>query len=125
MKPSTGTLLTATVLLGASVLMVAPAAGAKEAAPDRAADAPVAPGGYQDGIVLHRDAAKADPFVAWVGPKPETRSADAGSGFEWGDAAIGAAVGACGSLALLAVAAGIRRRRVHMTVRPVGASSPE
>ena len=61
--------------------------------------------------VLRRDGSKAVPFVADLEPDI---AAAAGEGFDWGDAAIGAGLGA--TIALLAMV-GIRAVRVHMPVQ--------
>jgi hypothetical protein len=78
--------------------------------------------GGSDDITLRRDGSKAVPFVAEVSGQsdadltPET--AVANDGFDWGDAAIGAGLGA---LAVLLAVAATRALRGQ---RPVRAPSP-
>jgi hypothetical protein len=74
------------------------------------ADVGAQPGAGQ--TVLRRDGSKAVPFVADLGPEA---AAQAAGRFHWGDAAIGAGLGA--GVALLAMA-GARAARVRRTFRP-------
>jgi hypothetical protein len=64
-------------------------------------------GPVASGPVLRRDGSKAVPFVAEL--EPDT--AAAADGFDWGDAALGAAV-AIGTVALAGVGLAVRGRRV-------------
>ena len=129
MRTSTFTKATVSILIGAAIAPIAPAAAQNGAAtPDRAGAAierthrdqivlrrdgdravPFDPvPGAGDELVLRRDGSRAEPFVAQVGPPA---AVPAGDGFDWGDAAIGAA----GAYALILLASGavvlIRRRR--------------
>ena len=68
-----------------------------------------APTGHSVTVAMRRDASQAEPFLASVGPTTTSASSD---GFDWGDAAIGAAI----MLGLVAVGLGgvallSRRRR--------------
>ena len=102
MESTTLTRLAVTALVLAGLLVAAPPAGAGGTNGDSAAT--VAAAGDGDGMVLRRDGSSAVPFVD-LGPR-----SDVGEYFDWGDAAIGAAAGACGALALLGAAVGVRRR---------------
>jgi hypothetical protein len=62
-------------------------------------------------VVVRRDGSAAVPFVADVGSEAPTGAA--GSGFDWGDAAIGAG-GALGIIALLGAAGLAIRSRRHV-----------
>jgi hypothetical protein len=65
----------------------------------------------QNTVVVRRDGSAAVPFVADV--SNESSTAAAGSGFDWGDAAIGAG-GALGIIALLGAGALAIRSRRHV-----------
>jgi hypothetical protein len=107
MRTSTFTKATVSILIGVAIAPVAPAAAQSgPATPDRAGAAIERT--HRDQIVLRRDGSRAVPFVAQVGPPA---AVPAEEGFDWGDAAIGAA----GAYALILLASGavvlIRRRR--------------
>jgi hypothetical protein len=113
--------LTTLALAATGLLLVAPATGASGASGERASDQASARGD-KDGIVI-RDGSDAEPFVANVAEQPNSPSPNPGGGFDWGDAAIGAAIGACGTLALAGATIGLRRRRSGMSARPASAAS--
>ena len=127
MRSSTFTKATVSILVGAAIVSVAPAAAQNGDAPgpDTAATATARAHGDQitlrrdgdravpfDPVVgaplLRRNGSVAAPFLAQVGPPAAPAAAD---GFDWGDAAIGAA----GAYVLILLASGavvlIRRRR--------------
>ena len=126
MRTSTFTKATVSILVGAAIVSVAPAAAQNGGAPgpDSAAASERAHG---DQIALRRDGDRAvpfdpvvgapllrrngsiaEPFLTQVGPPATVPAAD---GFDWGDAAIGAA----GAYLLVLLASGavvlIKRRR--------------
>ena len=75
------------------------------------ASASTPPTPQENAIVLRRDGSAAVPFVADV--SSESPTAAAGSGFDWGDAAIGAG-GALGIIALLGAGGLAIRSRRHV-----------
>jgi uncharacterized iron-regulated membrane protein len=107
MRTSTFTKATVSILVGVAIAPVAPAAAQDgTTTPDRAGAAVERP--HRDQVVTRRDGSRAVPFVAQVGP---SAAVPAEEGFDWGDAAIGAA----GAYVLILLASGavvlIRRRR--------------
>jgi hypothetical protein len=64
--------------------------------------------------VLRRDGSKAEPFVAEVGQSVDSSAAPTrsgvSSGFDWGDAAIGAGLGAVAALLTVGAVGAVRRR---------------
>ena len=126
MRTSTFTKATVSILVGAAIVSGAPAA-AQNGGPPAQDSAAASEGGYGDQLALRRDGDRAvpfdpvvgapvlrrngsvaEPFLAQVGPLAAPPAAD---GFDWGDAAIGAA----GAYVLILLASGavvlIRRRR--------------
>ena len=69
----------------------------------------------ENAVVVRRDGSAAVPFVADV--SSESPAAAAASGFDWGDAAIGAG-GALGIIALLGVGGLAIRSRRHVAPSP-------
>jgi uncharacterized iron-regulated membrane protein len=127
MRSSKFTKATASILVGAAIVSVAPAAAQNGGAPepDSAATATARTQGDQialrrdgdravpfDPVVgaplLRRNGSIAEPFLAQVGPPAAPPAVD---GFDWGDAAIGAV----GAYVLILLASGavvlVRRRR--------------
>jgi hypothetical protein len=70
------------------------------------------------GPTLRRDGSKAVPFVADVSGQSDAETAIASDGFDWGDAAIGAGLGAAAVLLALAAASAVRGRRLIRTPSP-------
>ena len=126
MRTSKFTKAIVSILVGAAIVPVAPAA-AQNAGPAQDPAAAATERTHGDQIVLRRDGDRAtpfdpvvgapllrrngsvaEPFLTQVGPPATVPAAD---GFDWGDAAIGAA----GAYALILLATGamvlIRRRR--------------
>jgi hypothetical protein len=66
------------------------------------------------GIALRRDGSKAEPLVAQVGQPIDSSTAPTSSGessgFHWGDAAIGAGLGAAAALLTMGAVGAVRRR---------------
>jgi len=127
MRTSTFTKATVSILVGAAIVSVAPAAAQNGGAPgpDSASTAAARTQGDQitlrrDGDravpfdpvvgapILRRNGSIAEPFLAQVGPPAAPPAVD---GFDWGDAAVGAV----GAYVLILLASGavvlIRRRR--------------
>jgi uncharacterized iron-regulated membrane protein len=127
MRSSKFTKATVSILVGAAIVSVAPAAAQNGGAPgpDSAATATARTQGDQTALrrdgdravpfdpvvgapLLRRNGSIAEPFLAQVGPPATPPAVD---GFDWGDAAIGAA----GAYVLILLASGavvlIRRRR--------------
>ncbi|HEX5955710.1 MAG TPA: hypothetical protein VFY37_07220 [Solirubrobacterales bacterium] len=126
MRTSNFTKAIVSILVGAAIATVAPAA-AQNGGPPAQDSAAASERAHGDQIALRRDGDRAvpfdpvvgapllrrngsvaEPFLAQVGPPAAPRAAD---GFDWGDAAIGAA----GAYVLILLASGavvlIRRRR--------------
>ena len=127
MRTSNFTKAIVLILVGAAIVPVAPAAAQNAGPPAHDPTAAAAERTQGDQIVLRRDGDRAipfdpvvgasvlrrdgsvaEPFLTQVGPPAALPAAD---GFDWGDAAIGAA----GAYALILLASGavvlIRRRR--------------
>ena len=127
MRTSTFTKATVSILVGAAIVAVAPAAAQNGGAPgpDSAPPRPSARTATRShsaataiarsrsipvvgAPLLRRNGSIAEPFLAQVGPPAAPPAVD---GFDWGDAAIGAA----GAYVLILLASGavvlIRRRR--------------
>jgi uncharacterized iron-regulated membrane protein len=127
MRTSTFTKATVSILVGAAIVSVAPAAAQNGGAPGPDSVATATARTHGDQIALRRDGDRAvpfdpvvgapllrrngsiaEPFLAQVGPPLTVSAAD---GFDWGDAAIGAA----GAYVLILLVSGavvlIRRRR--------------
>jgi hypothetical protein len=103
----------ATGLAVGALWLAAPAAGSV------ADPATVPPADTQAGIVLHRDATQATPFVAEV-QTPATVPGD-GDGFDWGDAAIGGGAALLGAALLMGGSSVLGGRR--RASKPAGAIS--
>jgi hypothetical protein len=77
------------------------------------------------GIALRRDASKAVPLVAEVsgqgGGDLARETAIGTDGFDWGDAAIGAGLGAVAALLTVGAVGAVRRRSTTRTARAAAA----
>jgi uncharacterized iron-regulated membrane protein len=125
MRTSTFTKAIVSILVGAAIAPVAPAVAQSGGPPGQDPAAAATERTHGDQIVLRRDGDRAIPFDPVVGASVLRRDGSvaepfltqvgpplpAADGFDWGDAAIGAA----GAYALILLAAGavvlIRRRR--------------
>jgi hypothetical protein len=122
MKASTRTRTGFAALAFTAALVAAvPTAGYAQREPGTPAAA--AKASHPGPIVLRRDGSKAVPFVRSASPSPSVAvpSAAAPDGFDWGDAAIGAA----GAMVVALLASGalvLTKRRRHAGVRPTVAA---